>query len=323
MSFFALCCFFLSLFLRSVSCLGTEAADSLQIQNTVPVGTTVQITANAQLYNGATDGVSFVRVYLAAAADASRVSAGPNLLHAQCKLLRKSSQTVLIFCAGKLIDAIPLCDEHITIYNDHINYDNFTFSVTIPESVGPAGRNYAISTQIFLSSRTNGRRGQYSGGIPSNIFELTGATGNWSMTQLADQTLWTPDGIPCTSFACVKACADKARTAYLNGSNTNGTVKYQTCANACPGVNVFEETDNNPATTAITDQQSATVCPLATKTAAKTTTSPISSQRIVTGTSSSLSFPTSTKAAASSIIIPPISYMFAVLLLAWATHLNV
>ncbi len=141
-----------------------------------------------------------------------------------------------MYCAGKLIDAIPICDEHISIYDDYITYGNFSFNVTIPGSVGPSGSYYGISAQIFKPNGDESNRGgRYSVEIPSNIFNLTGATGNWSEYQLEDYTLWSADLIPCTSFACVKACVSNLTWVT---EKDNSTTQYENCANSCPGVNI-------------------------------------------------------------------------------------
>jgi hypothetical protein len=69
--------------------------------------------------------------------------------------------------------------------------------------------------------------------ISSDVFSLTGATGNWSKPQLAGYTLWSADRFPCGSFKCVDDCADSSYGTYSPNSNSS---EYQNCLSGCPGV---------------------------------------------------------------------------------------
>lgn len=140
--------------------------------------------------------------------------------------------TTYLQVTGFLARNISICDPTITIASDHVSFDNTTIQFTIPPSVGPDGANYGVSIQLF---QTDGSR--YSVDVGSNIFNLSSATGNWSKSQLADWVLSSPDTIPCSSFACVKNCADMVWNLTMYAETSNDTV-YRDCAAKCPGVTI-------------------------------------------------------------------------------------
>jgi hypothetical protein len=139
---------------------------------------------------------------------------------------------LIISSAGYLIHEQTLCDKSIDIGSDSVNYQNTTFNVTIPSTVGPAGRHYVLIAQTF---NTDGS--YYGASLNSDIFELIGANGTWSEYQLDGATLWGNQGIPCSGFACVKACA--GGPSWKDQSDL-AISRYEECVNACPSVSILE-----------------------------------------------------------------------------------
>lgn len=132
--------------------------------------------------------------------------------------------------AGYLNREETLCDPTVVVFQDHISLYDTPVTVTIPSTVGPSGRHYALIGRIINTD------GSYYGSTwESDVFDLQGANGTWADYQQTGYHLWGDDGIDCTGFACVKDCAATFGTS-STGSDTNST--YNGCANACPDVSI-------------------------------------------------------------------------------------
>ncbi|KAF2686201.1 hypothetical protein K458DRAFT_416508 [Lentithecium fluviatile CBS 122367] len=134
---------------------------------------------------------------------------------------------------GYLVHEHTLCHGSIDINIDSVNYQNTSFSVTIPANVGPSGSHYALIARTF---QTDGS--WYGSSLESDAFELVGANGTRAEYQKGGYTLWGDDGLACSGFACVKECAGD--TSFGTPSNTT----YQKCANACPSVTIDFESSS-------------------------------------------------------------------------------
>ncbi|KAF9530011.1 hypothetical protein CPB83DRAFT_851433 [Crepidotus variabilis] len=170
--------------------------------------------ADGQYYDPSYSGrdIAKIEVYLAASAASNAASMGGNSFDSQCTLLSN----------------ISLCDNGISVFNNHIDLSNSTFTVSIPKDIGPPGKFYSLHAQMYL---TNGKK--YSGEISSPPFTLSGATGHFGAVQQKGYALWTATYFPCSSFSCVVACADGASA---TAGATSDSTQYHECAAKCPGV---------------------------------------------------------------------------------------
>jgi hypothetical protein len=75
----------------------------------------------------------------------------------------------------------------------------------------------------------------YGASLQSNVFELVGGTGEWSAVQLQGYALWGADGIPCSSYSCVRNCSN-VESEETSNIPENGNSTYNDCANSCPDV---------------------------------------------------------------------------------------
>jgi hypothetical protein len=142
-----------------------------------------------------------------------------------------------------------LCDPSIIISEDSITLNGTSITVTVPPTVGPSGKHYAIMGRIL---NTDGS--YYGAEWQSDVFDLTGANGSWAGFQRQGNQLWGDDGMSCTGFACVKECADSA------GPVTTNETIYQDCANSCPDVDIaFESSTRGGQPTAALTKP--TACP--------------------------------------------------------------
>ncbi|KAH7082101.1 hypothetical protein FB567DRAFT_98222 [Paraphoma chrysanthemicola] len=139
-----------------------------------------------------------------------------------------------------LIHEQTLCDPtiNITVNAGIVVFNATPFTVTIPPSVGPSGKHYAIAARVM---NTDGS--YYTGQMYSDVLELTGANGTWANFQRQGNNLWGDDGMSCSGFSCVKDCANGP-----NITNTDGS--YRRCINSCPGVSVDPNSSRGGAPTA-------------------------------------------------------------------------
>ncbi|CAO2653102.1 Nn.00g025130.m01.CDS01 [Neocucurbitaria sp. VM-36] len=164
-----------------------------------------------------------------------------------------------------LIYEQSLCDPTIKIFSDYIGFYDTPITVTIPPSVGPSGKHYALIGRILNTD------GSYYGSTwESDVFDLTGANGTWSDYQRNGYTVWGDDGMACTGFACVKECANS----FGVGDNSWNTT-YEDCANACPDVDIAFETSTygGQPTAALTQPTACPDLPSATTPSSVATTS--------------------------------------------------
>ncbi|KAH7070402.1 hypothetical protein BKA63DRAFT_75948 [Paraphoma chrysanthemicola] len=139
-----------------------------------------------------------------------------------------------------LIHEQTLCDPtiNITVNAGIVVFNATPFTVTIPPSVGPSGKHYAIAARVM---NTDGS--YYTGQMYSDVIELTGANGTWAWFQQQGRNLWGDDGMSCSGFSCVKDCASGPNITYADGS-------YRRCIDTCPGVSVDPNSSRGGAPTA-------------------------------------------------------------------------
>jgi hypothetical protein len=195
---------------------------------------------------------------------------------------------------------VPICDVSITVSENHVTFHNTSFTVTIPADVGPSGSFYALHASVF---QTNGET--YGAEISSGTFELTGATGNWSQSQLEDYTLWSADGYPCSSFACVKVCSD---TFWRKNNNSD---EYEKCANNCRDVSMTS--DSGATATRVASTPAACV---------HLSTSTVPTVGYTSTSSTSITSPSPTSAARPSLHCPPLWILLTGLLISGSAYLS-
>ncbi|KAK1997657.1 hypothetical protein LX36DRAFT_657302 [Colletotrichum falcatum] len=111
--------------------------------------------------------------------------------------------------------------------------DVTSVKVKIPADAVPDSAELMISAMEWNSDPTkDGPSGfQYSAD-----FTLTGGTGEWGKTELGGHDLGDADRIPCTAYACARACNDKYFDERDTTSEDPAVYKntYE-CVAACPG----------------------------------------------------------------------------------------
>lgn len=144
--------------------------------------------------------------------------------------------------------------------------------MTIPASVGPSGKHYVLKAQTL---KTDGS--YYGATLESNVFSITGSTGDWGQYQLQGLTLWGDDGIPCGAYDCVRKCASEAQHDYKNGMKTPNST-YVDCANDCPNVYIDPSSSygGQPTTSLTTPSACSMHAPTVTFTSGVTGINPIS-----------------------------------------------
>jgi hypothetical protein len=210
---------------------GTSVCQGLgpfvHVPTTVAAGSPVNGTIDINIYAGDTTYVDHVRIFLIASPNPDINT--PEFFHSTCKSLVRLRSPILLIQRrlGYLNTTFSICNPSIIVSNNHITFQNTTFVATVPSNAGPPGLFYALEANII---ETDGS--EYGGGVASNAFNLTAATGNWSRADLDDLTLITQQGyIPCSSFPCVRACADQF---YKSGAITSDG--YDRCVGNCPGL---------------------------------------------------------------------------------------
>ncbi len=114
--------------------------------------------------------------------------------------------------------------------------DETTFTVNIPEDVGPDGDFYSLSTMEYNEEDNEEPDEHGSSGFQySNTITLQGATGNWSQFELDSFGLIDSDRTPCTAYGCARECASKFYPENM-GDELEDWIPTQECINACPGV---------------------------------------------------------------------------------------
>ncbi|KAF2652010.1 hypothetical protein K491DRAFT_719343 [Lophiostoma macrostomum CBS 122681] len=199
------------LFLVLVSSFDDFNSVSIYAPGEVKADVSFEAQIAAEVYNGETQYCNAFRVYLAASANDDLSN---DFYDSDCYLLHEHA----------------LCDASISIAADHVSYQNTSFTVSIPSSIGPSGSNYVL---VARTLQTDGS--YYGASLQSNVFELTGGTGKWSAVQSQGYTLWGADGIPCSSYSCVRNCSN-AESEGTASNAQNGTSTYNACANSCPNV---------------------------------------------------------------------------------------
>lgn len=117
-------------------------------------------------------------------------------------------------------------------------------NLTVPASVGPSADYYSIAISDITSSQ---------GATYSNVFNLTGGTGNYTEYEqhLGGAPFWDASDLPCSSYACARKCAQASYPDDLSDGSAYTTMK--TCIMQCPGVSATSETgpanDSNATTT--------------------------------------------------------------------------
>ncbi|KAL1895254.1 hypothetical protein Sste5346_005400 [Sporothrix stenoceras] len=124
----------------------------------------------------------------------------------------------------------PLCDlSGITVYSDHIQFEDAHVPFTVPASVGGAGLLYALRIQVLQADGT-----VYGDALSlnaSNEFFLSNTTGR---SQLFS-TVYAPAAyVPCGSLSCVNDCfLDLFGT---NPDFANESTSTAECANKCADI---------------------------------------------------------------------------------------
>lgn len=213
--------------------LSTASAVDMPVYISTPsqvaAGIAFEASLSAEVYNGDASWCSFFRVYLGS----SYEDKAHYFYNSDCTTTRNVALgSSLTRFSGYLIHEQTLCDASIDVATDHVSFQNTSFSVTVPPTVGPSGEHYVLIARTF---QTDGS--WYGSSLESNVFDLTGANGTWSQTQKQGYTLWGDDGIACSGFACVKNCSDQTNGPSSNSEASNNTA-YDDCANACPNVSI-------------------------------------------------------------------------------------
>ncbi|KAF2020433.1 hypothetical protein BU24DRAFT_456511 [Aaosphaeria arxii CBS 175.79] len=171
----------------------------------VTAGVPFNVTFDVEVHNWATTFCHAFRVYLASSA---REKISASFFDSDCYLLQEET----------------LCNPTIEIDEGYVLFRNTTVTVTVPPSVGPSGKHYTVQGRIL---KTDGS--YYGSSLDSNVFNLSGGTGEWADYELKGYTLWGDDGIPCGGYDCVRGCNNATFSAFDRNSTRE-------CANSCPGV---------------------------------------------------------------------------------------
>ena len=119
--------------------------------------------------------------------------------------------------------------------------------MTIPASVGESGAYYSLATVAFYSDSDEEYEEDDTGYEYSNIFSLSGGTGEWSEYELGGYVIGSPDTIPCTAYDCARQCSQKYYPADV-GESGGAAAQAQECINQCPGVTVGDVGGDLPST---------------------------------------------------------------------------
>ncbi|KAI6789783.1 hypothetical protein KC361_g8328 [Hortaea werneckii] len=110
-------------------------------------------------------------------------------------------------------------------------------NVSIPSDVGPSGNYYSIAISDLSTSQ---------GATYSNMFNLTGGTGNYTAYEnnLGGASFWSADDLPCSAYPCARDCAMASYPDDLTDQDAYDTMKE--CINDCSGVSP-DESQTTPA----------------------------------------------------------------------------